>query len=119
MSSLDPGMMAWVDENLEITHRDLSLENARRWVRLLMRDEHAFYSLALYGFVKRRRRFSGLEAYPEQEFADFCGEFLFKIQLVIKGKYNNIGLPLFERVGGVMLAKIVEGSNRKGRRVRL
>lgn len=92
-------MRTWVERNLEATTASLSKDMAVRWQRLMMRDEKLFYQLALYGFVKFRRRERQDESFPEREFCHFLGEFQLKLRLVLRGKGRANPLPLFQRVG--------------------
>ncbi|HET6421318.1 MAG TPA: hypothetical protein VFG19_14260 [Geobacteraceae bacterium] len=99
MMNEELAMKTWIDGNLGVTTETLSRSVAWRWQRLLMRDEKLFYRLALYGFVKHRRRERGDNCYPEAEFTFFCGEFINKLRLVLKGSGAVTPMPMFERVG--------------------
>lgn len=92
-------MRTWVEKNLEATTASLSRDMALRWQRLMMRDVKLFSRLALYGFVKLRRRERQDESFPEKEFCQFLGEFHVKIRLVLREMARANPLPLFQRVG--------------------
>lgn len=107
MGREDIGLQAWVVSNLHITHRQLSLEQARRWQRLRMRDFEQFCCLALFGFVQRRRTTTDPDAWPEPLFADFLAEFGVKLDLVLKRCSSNLSLDMFDLVGRRVILSVM------------
>uniref|UniRef100_A0A831UFS6 Uncharacterized protein n=1 Tax=Geobacter metallireducens TaxID=28232 RepID=A0A831UFS6_GEOME len=93
-------LRAWIEGHLDVTTASMPEAMARQWQRLLMEDETSFYRLALFGFVRRRRRDTGnREAFPSLEFEHFCGEFIVKVRQVLRGRGQAVAMPIFERVG--------------------
>lgn len=92
-------LKTWIESNLGVTTATLSRESARRWQKLLMRDDSLFFQLAIYGFVWCRQEERGDRSFPEQEFAEFCGEFITKLRLVLQGKGQTHSVPMFKRIG--------------------
>jgi hypothetical protein len=99
-------MRAWIDGHLDVTTGTMSEQVVRQWRRLRMRDESIIYRLALYGFVTRRRRDGNADAYPEAEFADFCGQFAIKFNWILLGKGQVVAMPMFARVGRQTIIRI-------------
>ena len=95
----DLALQAWVMAHLDITQTELTLEQARRWQRLRMRNFQTYCRIALFGFVERRRRDGLPDAWPQAEFKDFIGEFGCKLDLVLQRRIANVSLCLFDRVG--------------------
>lgn len=107
MEKVDLALQSWILSNLNITQREMTLDQARRWQRLRMRDFEGFCRMALFGFVQRRRRDGNTEVWPENEFTDFIGEFGCKLELVLKRRCTNVSLDLFERVGRQVILSIL------------
>jgi len=99
MNNEELAMKTWIESNLGVTTATLSREAARRWLKLLMRDDSLFFQLAIYGFVGRRQEDLGNKSFPEQEFAEFCGEFVTKLRLVLQCKGQAHSVPMFKRIG--------------------
>lgn len=93
----------WIMNHLDITHDKLTVDEARDWLRLLMKDKKSFVKHARYGFVSRRRKVRGEEPISRKELEQFLMEFIIKIQLANHTCRYQICLPLFDTVGKKVL----------------
>ncbi|GLI38783.1 hypothetical protein KI811_16605 [Geobacter hydrogenophilus] len=111
MTNIDTTRVTWIDENLKITHDQLTREEARDWLRFMMRDRESFLANAIYGFGRRRQLEQNATVIPGNEVGDFCNEFILKIQLVNRNRRLTVSFPLFELVGRDVLVKfgLIEG----------
>ncbi|WP_152609754.1 hypothetical protein [Geobacter anodireducens] len=91
--------LAWIRNNLDIEHRQLSREQATRWLELLLADRKNFYVLGLMGFILKRRRDAQQVQFSNEELSSFCGEFMLKIRLAARRRRTAVSLPLFDLVG--------------------
>ncbi|BCG47945.1 hypothetical protein GEOBRER4_n2799 [Citrifermentans bremense] len=87
----------WVQENLYVTTESFSKRMALRWFRLFLSNREEFYRLALYGFVLRKQRDLGADLFPEDEFHDFCEDFLHKLSLAQRGLGELYPAPMFAK----------------------
>jgi len=99
MDNEELAIRTWIEGNLGVTTATLPTGVGRRWQRLHMKNTEAFFRLAVYGFVLRCRVDKGDDSYPEDEFTDFCGEFVQKLHLAIRGKGTINKMPMFARSG--------------------
>lgn len=93
----------WIMNHLDITHDKLTMDEARDWLRLLMKDKKSFLEYARYGFVCRRQKERGKERISGSEVEQFLMEFIIKIQLANHTCRYMICLPLFASVGRKLL----------------
>lgn len=105
MISIDRARLDWIMRNLTITHDQLSREEARDWLRLMMRDWKSFMSHGLYGFALRRQMERNATRISGRELVDYCCEFALKIQLANRDRKIKVSFPLFEVVGREVLGK--------------
>lgn len=105
MTTIDRARLDWITRNLTITHDQLSREEARDWLRLMMSDWEAFMTHALYGLALRRQLERNATKISGQELVDYCCEFGLKIQLANRNRRITVSFPLFEVVGREVLGK--------------
>ncbi|WP_318557184.1 hypothetical protein [Geobacter anodireducens] len=91
--------LAWIRNNLDIEHHQLSREQATRWLELLLADRKNFYVLGLMGFILKRRRDAQQVQFSNAELSCFCGEFTLKLRLAARQQRTAVSLPLFDLVG--------------------
>lgn len=103
MAMTDAQRREWITNHLDITHDKLTVDEARDWLRLLMKDKKSFLEHARYGFLNRRRKVRGDERIPRSEVEQFLMEFIIKIQLANHTYRYRISLPLFDIVGRKIL----------------
>lgn len=90
---------SWVKENLDLRHNEMTKEQAKQWLRLMMADQKKFFSLGIFGFVLKRKRDARQMRFSKEELEEFCGEFTLKVQLAARNRKVTVSFPLFDLVG--------------------
>ncbi|HMN15368.1 MAG TPA: hypothetical protein PKD55_23875 [Bellilinea sp.] len=89
----------WIREHLDIRHSELTKEQAKRLLKLMMSDKKAFFALGLYGFILNRKRTAQQKRFSPEELGQFCREFTLKVQLAARNRRILVSFPLFDLVG--------------------
>ncbi|AJY71404.1 hypothetical protein RW64_18560 [Geobacter sulfurreducens] len=105
MAQIDETRKDWIKRNLTIRHNQLTREEARDWLRLMMADMESFLAHAIYGYLLQRISKEGTTRIPQAEVAEFCEEFILKIQLANRNIRITVSFPLFGLVGHDVLSK--------------
>ncbi len=90
---------SWVKENLDLRHNEMTKEQAKQWLRLMMADQKKFFCLGIFGFVLKRKRDARQMRFSKEELEEFCGEFTLKVQLAARNRKVTVSFPLFDLVG--------------------
>ena len=104
----DVRLLAWINDNLGVTHDMLTSKQIATWRRLLMKDATNFMSHAFFGFFMNRIKKTGKHSdfIPDEERYEFLCEFKLKLVLASDHKVLPLKLPMFEIVGMDNLYKL-------------
>lgn len=105
MTPLNETRQQWIENHRDIRHNELSRDEARDWLRLMMADWKSFLVHAIYGYSLRRMPQEGITRIPHPELAEFCAGFVLKIQLANRNIPVTVSFPLFDRVDLDVLSK--------------
>lgn len=103
MAVISESERCWVKSNLDLRHNEMSKEQATQWLKLMMADQKKFFCLGIFGFVLKRKRDARQMRFSKEELADFCGEFVLKVQLAARNRRILVSFPLFDVVGEKVL----------------
>lgn len=99
MAAISASERSWVKSNLDMRHNEMTKDQAKQWLRLMMADKQKFLCLGVFGFVLKRRRDTRQMRFSKDELEAFCDEFILKIQLAARNWRVTVSFPLFDIVG--------------------